>query len=76
MKIRKGEAYLLHWKKNPTTWNESLSELKRRPNIIFRNKKYYSIVFAHYDGDFEIVDCTCDSKGNSYPIYTKLLKEL
>ena len=76
MKIREGEAYLLHWKKNPTTWNEDLKDLKRRPNIIRRNKQYYTVVYAHYTGTFDIVDCTCDSKGNNYPIYTNHLKEI
>lgn len=76
MKTRQGEPYLLHWKKNPTTWNESLEELKKRPNVVRRNKQWYTIVFAHYTGTFDIVDCTCNGKGDFYPINTSLLKEL
>lgn len=76
MKIRKRETYLLHWRKNSTTWNEDLKELKRTRNLIRINKQYYTVVFAHYDGDFDVVDCTCDDKGNFYPINTSLLKEI
>ena len=73
-RINEGYEYLLHWKNNPCTWNDSLSSIKKRKDIVKIKGRYYTIVIAHYTGDFFIVDCTCDSKGNYYPIYADLLK--
>ena len=76
MRINKGRAYLLHWRNNPSVWNDDLKELKRTKKVILRNGKYYTKVVPHYTGDFYMVDCTCDNKGNSYPIISDLLKEI
>lgn len=76
MKVRKGCPYLLHWKDNPFWWNENLDAIKDLKNVVKKNGRYYTIVFPHYTGDFEVVDCTCDKyTGDFYPIHTSLLKE-
>ena len=74
-KINSSEEYYLFWKYNPAIWNENLETLKRKGVVTKINGRYYSKVTAHYSGDFEVVDCTCDNKGNFYPIYTDNLKQ-
>ena len=76
MKTYKGEKYLLHWTKNPFYWNDNIKDIKKNPNIIKQNGRYYTIVIAHFTGCFSMVDCTCDMKtGDFYPINVSLLKD-
>jgi hypothetical protein len=74
-KIRKGETYLLHWKRNPALWNDDLKKLISHNIVKKINKQYYSRVVAHYTGQFDVVDCTCNNKGDYYPIMVCNLKE-
>lgn len=75
MKIRDGEVYLLHWTKNPSVWNEDLKDLIATNKVEKINNRYYTKVTAHFEGNFAVVDCTCDDRGNFYPINTSNLKE-
>jgi hypothetical protein len=76
MKIRQGEEYLLHWTRNPDTWNDNLKDLINNNRVIKINKRYYTKVIPHYSGTFNIVDCTCNIKtGDFYPINVSNLKE-
>lgn len=68
--INKDIPMLLHWTRNPSTWNSTLKNLKKQKKVILQNRKYYSIVYPHYSGYFSIVDCTTDKDGNYYPINT------
>lgn len=72
--IEAGKEYLLHWQDNPAVWNEDLKNLKKHNVVIYVNDDYYTIVYPHYTGEFDIVDCDCDNKGNYYPINTENLK--
>ena len=74
-KVREGEKYLLHWRKNPSTWNDNLKDLIETEKVIRINKQYYTIVISHYTGSYSVVDCTCDNKGNVHPIMVCNLKE-
>ena len=75
-KIVEGRTYLLSWRHNPSTWNESLKDLIENNEVEKINKHYYTKVTAHFTGRFDIVDCTCDERGNYYPINTTNLKEM
>lgn len=75
MKTVRGEKYLLHWKKNPTMWDEKLKDLIKDGLVIKKNSRshYYSVVTAHYTGDYSVVDCTCADNGDFYPVNTSNL---
>jgi hypothetical protein len=76
-KIRENEEYYLLWTRNPDTWNDNLNDLKLKRRVFKVGKRYYTKVTAHYSGNFNIVDCTCNNDtGDFYPIYTSNLKEI
>lgn len=75
MKIRENEEYLLHWTNNPAVWNEDLKDLISTKKVEKINGRYYTRVTAHFSGNFSVVDCTCSSRGDFYPINTSNLKE-
>ena len=75
-KVFKGEKYLLHWTKNMSYWNKDLEEIKKiRDDIVEVKGRYYTIVYPHFTGIFEVVDCSLDLEGNYYPVNTSLLKD-
>ena len=74
-RITAGKTYLLHWSRNPFTWNEDLKDLISKKKVEKINGRYYTKVIAHMSGNFYIVDCTCDQETDDfYPINTSLLK--
>ena len=70
MKTIKGKKYLLHWTLNPATYNEKLEDLIKSNQVQKIKGEYYTIVTARFTGNFNVVDCTLDKKGNFYPINT------
>ena len=73
--ITAGKKYLLHWRRNPFYWNRSLREVKKDRYTVRQKGRFYTIVEAHFTGDFNVVDCTCDfNDGSYYPINTELLR--
>jgi hypothetical protein len=76
MTIIEGNQYLLHWRKNRAMWNDNLKDLIKANKVVKRNNRYYSIVTAHYSGDYSIVDCTCDDNGDFYPVNTSDLRHI
>lgn len=70
MKTIKGKKYLLHWTLNPTTWDRELSDLIGAGRVKKIKEEYYTVVTAHFTGNFAVVDCTLDDEGYFYPVNT------
>ena len=76
MTTESGRQYLLPWGKNPAIWNDNLKDLIKDMKVIKRGSRYYSIVTAHFTGDYSVVDCTCLNNGDFYPVNTSNLKHI